>query len=204
MDLDATDEQLDCPFVFASAKAGTAVKNLSDEPKDMSPLFETILDYIPAPEGDEKGELQMLVSSIDYNDYVGRIGIGRIINGSLKSQEQLSLMKADGTIKKGKITKLFGFKDLGRVEIEEAVAELDPELYAIMEEAAENIKDFHKKQLRNSFFDTTQEGLEKEYENMAQAYTRIFKSIKSAILLKNVIKGLSKLSHLFINSFLVI
>ncbi len=70
LDLDADDSQLDCPFIFASAKAGTAVKNLSDEAKDMSPLFETILDYIPAPQGDPDMGTQILISTIDYNEYV--------------------------------------------------------------------------------------------------------------------------------------
>ncbi|MBQ5484350.1 MAG: GTP-binding protein, partial [Lachnospiraceae bacterium] len=76
MDLDASDEQLDAPFVFASAKNGYAMKNLDDEPKDMKPLFDTILDYIPAPKGDPDADTQVLISTIDYNEFVGRIGIG--------------------------------------------------------------------------------------------------------------------------------
>ena len=78
MDLDASDEQLDCPFVYASAKAGVAVLDLSDEEKDMKPLFETILEYIPAPEGDPEAPTQVLISTIDYNEYVGRIGVGKV------------------------------------------------------------------------------------------------------------------------------
>ena len=77
MDLDASDEQLDCPFVYASAKAGHAILDLTDEPENMIPLFETILDYIPAPEGDPDADTQVLISTIDYNEYVGRIGIGK-------------------------------------------------------------------------------------------------------------------------------
>ena len=78
MDLDASDEQLDCPFVYASAKAGVAVLDLTDEERDMKPLFETILSYIPAPEGDPDADTQVLISTIDYNEYVGRIGVGKI------------------------------------------------------------------------------------------------------------------------------
>ena len=83
MDLDANDEQLDCPFVFASAKTGSATLNLTVKNKDMKPLFDTILDYIPAPEGDPDAGTQLLVSTIDYNEYVGRIGVGKVDNGCL-------------------------------------------------------------------------------------------------------------------------
>ena len=83
MDLDASDEQLDCPFVYASARAGFAKKELDDPEVDMSPLFETIIDYIPEPEGDPDAETQVLISTIDYNEFVGRIGIGKIDSGSL-------------------------------------------------------------------------------------------------------------------------
>ena len=84
MDLDASDEQLDCPFIYASAKEGFAVKDLNDERKDMKALFETIIDYIHAPEGDPEANLQVLISTIDYNEYVGRIGIGKVDNGVIK------------------------------------------------------------------------------------------------------------------------
>ena len=92
MDLDASDEQLDCPFVFASARAGFAKKNLDDPDADMSALFETIIDYIPAPEGDPEADTQVLISTIDYNEYVGRIGIGKIENGSLKVNQECVLV----------------------------------------------------------------------------------------------------------------
>ena len=82
MDLDASDEQLDCPFVYASARAGFAKKELDDPEVDMSPLFETIINYIPEPEGDPEAETQVLISTIDYNEFVGRIGIGKIDSGS--------------------------------------------------------------------------------------------------------------------------
>lgn len=84
MDLDASDEQLDCPFVYASAKGGYATLSLDDEPKDMVPLFETILNYIPAPQGDETAGTQVLISTIDYNEYVGRIGVGKVDNGTIR------------------------------------------------------------------------------------------------------------------------
>ena len=89
MDLDASDEQLDCPFLFASARDGYAVREIRDlvnNKKDMTPLFETIIDYIPAPEGDPDANTQVLISTIDYNEYVGRIGIGKVDNGCPKSK----------------------------------------------------------------------------------------------------------------------
>ena len=84
MDLDASDEQLDCPFLFASAREGFAKKNLEDDNIDMSPLFETIIEHIPAPEGDPEAGTQVLVSTIDYNEYVGRIGVGKVDNGVIR------------------------------------------------------------------------------------------------------------------------
>ena len=91
MDLDASEEQLDCPFVFASARDGYAMKDLNDERKDMTPLFETIVNYIPAPTGDPDANTQILISTIDYNEYVGRIGIGKVDNGKIKVNQELSL-----------------------------------------------------------------------------------------------------------------
>ena len=92
MDLDASDEQLDCPFVYASAKGGYATLSLDDEPKDMVPLFETILNYIPAPQGDETAGTQVLISTIDYNEYVGRIGVGKVDNGTIRVNEDCVLV----------------------------------------------------------------------------------------------------------------
>ena len=94
LDLDADDSQLDCPFIFASAKAGTAVKNLGDEAVDMSPLFETIIDYIPAPEGDPEGGTQILISTIDYNEYVGRIGVGKVDRGVIHTNDDVVIVNA--------------------------------------------------------------------------------------------------------------
>ena len=93
MDLDASEEQLDCPFVYASAKAGIAVLDLSDEEKDMQPLFETIIDYIPAPEGDPEASTQVLISTIDYNEYVGRIGVGKVDNGTISVNQECCCCK---------------------------------------------------------------------------------------------------------------
>ena len=122
MDLDASDEQLDCPFVYASAKAGHAILDLSDEPKNMVPLFETILNYIPAPEGDPEAETQVLISTIDYNEYVGRIGIGKVDNGIIRVNQEMVVVNAHESDKKRKvkISKLYEFDGLNRVEVREA------------------------------------------------------------------------------------
>ncbi len=122
MDLDASDEQLDCPFVYASAKAGVAVLDLTDEEKNMEPLFETILGYIPAPEGDPEAPTQVLVSTIDYNEYVGRIGVGKVDNGKIAvNQDVLMVNHHDpDKQKKVKISKLYEFDGLNKVEVREA------------------------------------------------------------------------------------
>ncbi|MDD3593062.1 MAG: translational GTPase TypA [Candidatus Gastranaerophilales bacterium] len=119
-----TDNQdlIDFPFIFASSLQGFAKKELEDEEKDITPLLDCILENIAAPKGDEKKVLQFQATTLDYNDYVGRIVIGRVVNGVIKSQEQVALVKTDGSIERGKIVKLYGFKDLGRVEIESAGA----------------------------------------------------------------------------------
>ncbi len=122
IDLDASEEQLDCPFVYASAKAGYAVKDLADEPASMSPLFETILDYIPAPEGDETGPLQILISTIDYNEYVGRIGVGKVDRGVIKVNQDAVLVNHHDPDKKQKvrISKLYEFDGLTKTDVTEA------------------------------------------------------------------------------------
>ena len=122
MDLDASDEQLDCPFIYASAKNGFAMKNLDDEQKDLEPLFETIINYIPAPEGDPDANTQILISTIDYNEYVGRIGVGKVDNGSLKVNQDAVLVNAhdESMCKKVKISKLYEFDGLKKVEVNEA------------------------------------------------------------------------------------
>src|SRR5574344_191960 len=116
------EDLLDFPFMFASSLNGFAIKELDDEQKDITPLLDCILENIQAPTGDESKPLQFQATTLDYNDYVGRIVTGRVINGKISSQGQVAVVKADGSIEKGKITKLFGFHNLGRTEIEEAGA----------------------------------------------------------------------------------
>ena len=122
MDLDASDEQLECPFLFASARDGYAKKDLDDPNVDMAPLFETILEYIPAPEGDPDAPVQTLISTIDYNEYVGRIGIGKVDNGKLAVNQECVLVNHHDPdkFKKIKIGKLYEFDGLNRVEVKEA------------------------------------------------------------------------------------
>ena len=122
MDLDASDEQLDCPFVYASAKNGVAVLDLTDNEKDMKPLFETILNYIPAPEGDPDAATQILISTIDYNEYVGRIGVGKVDNGSISVNQDMVLVNHHDPDKfeKVKISKLYEFDGLKKVEVSKA------------------------------------------------------------------------------------
>ena len=122
MDLDASDEQLDCPFVFASARNGYAILNLDDERKDMTPLFETILNYIPGPSGDPEANTQVLISTIDYNEYVGRIGIGKVDNGCLKVSQEAVVVNHHDPDKKTKvrISKLYEFDGLNKVDVTEA------------------------------------------------------------------------------------
>ena len=122
MDLDASDEQLDCPFLYASAKAGYAVRDLKDEPVSMVPLFETIIDYIPAPEGDPDASTQVLISTIDYNEYVGRIGVGKVDNGRISVNMDAVLVNAHDPDKRQrvKISKLYEFDGLNKVEVKSA------------------------------------------------------------------------------------
>ena len=125
MDLDASEEQLDCPFLFASARDGYAVRELDDlvnNKKDMTPLFDTILDYIPAPEGDPDANTQVLISTIDYNEYVGRIGIGKVDNGTISVNQDMILVNHHDPDKqqKVKISKLYEFDGLSKTEVKSA------------------------------------------------------------------------------------
>ena len=122
MDLDASDEQLDCPFLYASAKAGFAVRNLDDPRENMVPLFETIIEHIPAPEGDPEAPTQVLISNIDYNEYVGRIGVGKVDNGFVKvNQDCVIVNHHDPSMKRRvKISKLYEFDGLNKVEVQRA------------------------------------------------------------------------------------
>ena len=122
MDLDASDEQLDCPFIFASARGGFARYEMEDDNMDMSPLFETIIKHTPAPEGDPDADTQVLISTIDYNEFVGRIGIGKVDNGGLKVNQECVLVNHHDPdkFKKIKIGKLYEFDGLKRVEVQQA------------------------------------------------------------------------------------
>ncbi len=122
LELDATDEQLDCPFVFASAKGGFASLNYEEKGKDMMPLFDTILNYIPAPTGDPDAGTQVLISTIDYNEYVGRIGVGKVDNGKVAVNQEVVIVNhhEPDKMKKVKISKLYEFDGLNKVEVKEA------------------------------------------------------------------------------------
>ena len=122
IDLDANEEQLDCPFIFASAKEGVASTSYEEPGTDMKPLFDAIVNYIPAPTGDPDADTQVLISTIDYNEYVGRIGVGKVDNGSVHINQDVVIVNAHDPEKnaKVKISKLYEFEGLNRVEVEEA------------------------------------------------------------------------------------
>ncbi|MBO4338174.1 MAG: translational GTPase TypA [Lachnospiraceae bacterium] len=122
IDLEADDSLLDCPFVFASAKTGTASLDPDEEGTDMKRLFDTILDYIPAPEGDPDAGTQVLISTIDYNEYVGRIGVGKVDNGSIAVNQEVVIVNhhEPDKLKKVKVSKLYEFDGLDKVEVKEA------------------------------------------------------------------------------------
>ncbi len=122
LELDADDAQLDCPFVYASAKSGIASMDPDEQGTSMAPLFDTILDYIPAPEGDPDAGTQVLISTIDYNEYVGRIGIGKVENGSVKVNQEVVICNHHDPDKliKTKISKLYEFDGLAKVDVTEA------------------------------------------------------------------------------------
>ncbi len=122
IDLDADESQLDCPFIFASAKKGFAKTTLDDDSTTMEPLFEAILNYIPAPQGDPDADTQVLISTIDYNEYVGRIGVGKVDNGSVHVNQDVVIVNHHDKEKcnRVKISKLYEFEGLNRVEVEEA------------------------------------------------------------------------------------
>ena len=122
MDLGASDDQIDCPFVYASARAGWASAKPNQQGTDMQPLLDTIIEHIPAPEGDPEMPLQMLISTIDYNEYIGRIGVGKVSNGTIKVNQQVILCNHHDPDKvvRTKISKLYEFEGLARVEVNEA------------------------------------------------------------------------------------
>lgn len=122
IDLDANEDQLECPFIYASAKSGYAMLDLEDPKENMKPLFETIVNYIPAPEGDPDANTQILISTIDYNEYVGRIGVGKVDNGTIKVNQDAVLVNAHepDKNKRVKISKLYEFEGLNKAEVTEA------------------------------------------------------------------------------------
>ena len=122
IDLEANEEQLDCPFVYASAKSGVASLDPDKPGKDMVPLFDTILDYIPAPVGDPDAATQVLISTIDYNEYVGRIGVGKVDNGVIKVNQEVVMVNhhEPDKMRKVKISKLYEFDGLNKVEVSSA------------------------------------------------------------------------------------
>jgi len=122
IELGADEDQIEFPVVFASAKDGYASFDSRDREGDMRPVFESIIDEIPAPKGDRDEPLQVLFSSLDYDDYIGRIGIGRIERGTIKRNQQIALCKTDGSVENVKVSKLYTFEGLKRTEVEEAAA----------------------------------------------------------------------------------
>lgn len=120
--MDATEEQLDFPVVYAAARDGYAIKNLEDEKKNLEPLFDAILEHVPLPSGNKENPLQVQIFTLDYDNYVGKIGIARIFNGKVRKGENVMLAKSNGEKTTGKITKLIGFYGLARTEIDEAQA----------------------------------------------------------------------------------
>jgi GTP-binding protein len=122
IELDATEEQLEFPILYANARRGTATRSLDQPSESLGPLFEAILEHIPPPAGDPADVLQLLVANLDYSDYHGRIAIGRIFSGTLNRGDDVAIVKLDGAVQKTRITKLYGFEGLERTDIERAVA----------------------------------------------------------------------------------
>jgi GTP-binding protein len=122
IDLDATEEQLEFPIVYTNAKIGVAKRHLEEEATDFRCLFDLILQSVPPPEGDENGPMKLLVTNIDYNDYVGRLAIGRVFSGTLKAADWVSMIRSDGEAVRAKVISLYGFQGLDRVEVKDGRA----------------------------------------------------------------------------------
>ena len=122
IDLDATEEQLDFPVLYTSARAGTSTRSVNEPGSDLRPLFDAIIDDVPPPRGDVNAPLQMLVANLDSSDYLGRIAIGRIFNGHVKVGDPIAVCKLNQQVQETKVTKLYAFEGLKRVEIDEAAA----------------------------------------------------------------------------------
>ena len=122
IDLDASEEQLEFPVLYTSARAGTSSLSAAEAGRDLRPLFEAIVEHVPPPKGNPSGRLQMLVANLDSSDYLGRIAVGRVFNGQVRIGDQIAVCKLDGGIQQTKVTKLFAFEGLKRIDIEEAAA----------------------------------------------------------------------------------
>ena len=122
IDLDATEEQLDFPVLYTSAKTGTSSRTLEQPGRDLRPLFDAIVDHVPPPRGNPEGPLQILVANLDSNDYLGRIAVGRVFQGRVRIGDAVAVCKLDGSVQETKITKLFAFEGLKRIDVEEAAA----------------------------------------------------------------------------------
>jgi len=120
LDLDATNEQIEFPILYAISREGVAKKNLNDDSQDLRPLFDQIIETIPAPRAQREDTLQLLVANLDYSEYVGRLSIGRIFSGDIAVNDQVSIAKADGSIKKTRVSKLYAFEGLKRESVERA------------------------------------------------------------------------------------
>jgi GTP-binding protein len=120
IDLDAGEHQIEFPVVYAVAREGTCALSLTDPQENLEPLFKTINSFIPAPQGDPDAPLQVLIANYDYDDYVGRVALGRVVNGRIRSRDIVAVCRRDGTVVKGQITKLYGFEGLKRTEVAEA------------------------------------------------------------------------------------
>jgi GTP-binding protein len=124
IDLDASEDQLDFPIIYSNARAGIAKEKLEDPSENLRPLFETIVKHMPAAPGDPESVLQMLVANLEYSDYLGRMAIGRVFNGTLRLGDEVGIVKLDGSLQKTKITKLYSFEGLKRVD--ETIGGLEP------------------------------------------------------------------------------
>ena len=120
IDLDAAEDQLDFPVLYAVAREGVAKRDPDDDSSDLHPLFETIIEHLPSPEGDPGAPLQLLVANLDYSEYLGRMAIGRVFSGTLRQGDEVSICKLDGAVQKTRITKMYSFEGLKRVEETEA------------------------------------------------------------------------------------
>ncbi len=116
IDLDATEDQLDFPILYTNGRAGIAKKTLDDPSETLEPLFDAILEHIPEPQGEKDAVLQLLVANLDYSDYLGRLAIGRVFEGTLKLNDEVGIVKLDGSVQKTRITKMFSFSGLRRVD----------------------------------------------------------------------------------------